>query len=78
MPPSSNPEYIKIDDQSFYLAKTSSEQFGVENIKDEIASLRNRIDNCVTHLQCASAEGVKDAEILINELIGQPLSKLLE
>lgn len=73
-----NPTYIKIDDDKFYLAMTSNEQFEVSVIKDEIVLLQSRIDGLVEKLQGAAKEAVGNAQPLLDEIAKQPLSEKLK
>lgn len=59
--PGENPTYTKIDDDTFYLSKTSSDQLNVTFIKETIAGLQDRIENLKSILRQASAVGVANA-----------------
>lgn len=76
MPPE-NPIYIKVDDKSFYLAKTTSELFSVDALKQEIANHQAIIDERASHLKAASDLGVADAVTAVADLSTQPLSSVL-
>lgn len=76
--PSENPTYIKIDDSSFYLATTSSTQFVVQDVLNQIAFHQSKIDALVGHLQNASDQGVATASKALDTLSGQSLSAVLD
>lgn len=72
-----NPTFIKIDDDKFYLAKTTNEQFEVSAIQDELAILQFRIDALVATLQGAAAQGVANAQPLLDTISAKSLPSTL-
>lgn len=67
-PPSENPTFVKIDEGNFYYATTSSTQYSVEDLKNEIVNLQATLDSRMQMLSDASAAGVSDASAKLDEI----------
>lgn len=68
MPPSQNPTYIKIDEDSFYLATTSSTALSASNIQNQITQHQSFISLLTAQLQSAAQAGVSSAQTILNGL----------
>ena len=56
--PDENPTYTKIDDRNFYLSKTSSTQYNVDEILTAIKFHQTEIDKFNTMLDSVKAIGL--------------------
>lgn len=63
--PDVNLTYTKIDDDTFYISKTSSEQLSVPAIQEIIVNLQLRVDEYKAKLKSASLAGVANADVAL-------------
>jgi len=66
--PDENPTYTKIDDDLFYLSRTTSEQLSATAIKERITQLQAAVKVHVDLLTAAAAAGVAGADAALADV----------